>query len=231
MRSLRGHGLGSLGWSSGDKDLAFVTEGMLDGTLIATAEGWRRVEQISPGDRVLTFDGGPQTVIAVQSAIVEAGWSGWPRAHWPLVVPDDALGNRGPLRLLPGQPVLLESDLAEDMFGDPFALIPAAALEGWRGIAPAPPMHQETVRLLILPVDEVVYVAGHMLLYCPADNATGLPGFGAAGDRGAARAGYAPLSLASAREFVACLIAEDVGAALRGAAPDGSQAALRALSP
>ncbi|WP_323038314.1 Hint domain-containing protein [Gemmobacter sp.] len=208
---------------------AFVTEGLLDGTLIATPDGWQAVERLEPGDRVLTFDGGPQPIVAVQMALVQAGRD-WPQAHWPLAVPDGALGNRGPLRLLPGQPVLLESDLAEEMFGDPFALIPAAALQGWRGIAPGPPMAQECVRLLVLSVDEVIYAAGQVLLYCPADSSAGLPGFDLR-PRGEGRAGYVPLSLAAARDLVACLIAEEIGAALRGAAPDGSQAAFRALSP
>lgn len=208
---------------------AFVTEGLLDGTPIATPTGWRAVECLGAGDHVLTFDGGPQPIVAVQIALVQAG-PNWPRAHWPLAVPDGALGNRGLVRLLPGQPVLLESDLAEEMFGDPFALIPAAALDGWRGIAASPPMPQEGVRLLVLPMDEVIYAAGQTLLYCPADSSSGLPGFDLP-PRGVGRAGYVPLSLASAREFVACLIAEEIGAALRGAAPDGSQAALRALSP
>lgn len=217
------------GRDNGAEGGVFVTEGVLDGTLIATPGGWQAVEHLSPGDRVLTFDGGPQEIVAVQMALVQAGQD-WPRAHWPLEVPDGALGNRGLLRLLPGQPVLLECDLAEEMFGDPFVLIPAAALEGWRGITPGPPMASETVRMLVLPMDEVIYAAGHTLLFCPADSSAGLPDFDLR-QRGEGRAGYVPLSLPSAREFVACLIAEEVGAALRGAAPDGSQAALRALSP
>ena len=228
MRSRQRADIGLNGWHGADigpEGAAFVTEGLLEGTQIATPEGWRAVERLSPGDRLLTFDGGPQSVIAVQSAQVEAGHTAWPQAHWPLEVPDGALGNRGVLRLLPCQPVLLESDLAEDMFGDPFALVPAAALEGWRGIARAAPRPQETAHILILPTDAVIYAAGHALVYCPADSSAGLPGFGED------RAGYVPLSLATAREFVACLIAEDIGAALRGAAPDGSQAAFRALSP
>ena len=216
---------GRYGADIGPDVCMFVTEGMLEGTQIATPEGWRAVERLAPGDRVLTFDGGPHAVIAVQTARVEAGRAAWPRPHWPLEVPDGALGNRGVLRLLPCQPVLLESDLAEDMFGDPFALVPAAALEGWRGIARVAPRPQETAHILILPTDAVIYAAGNALIYCPADSSAGLPGFGED------RAGYVPLSLASAREFVACLIAEDIGAALRGAAPDGLQAAVRALSP
>lgn len=209
-------------------DNPFVTEGLLAGTPLATPDGWRLVEQIGPGDLVLTFDGGPRRVQAVQSALVEAGLGGWTPVHWPLVVPARVLGNRDRFRLLPDQAVLLDCDLAEDMFGDPFALIPAAALQGWRGIAPEPPGVREQVLTPVMAEDEVVYAAGGALIWCPGDQPAGLPmGLHPRGDR----AGYAPLSLASARELVACLIAQDVGAALSGAAPGGNQATLRALSP
>lgn len=209
-------------------DTPFVTEGVLAGTPLATPDGWRLVEDIGPGDLLLTFDGGPRRVQAVQSALIEAGRSHWPMSHWPLSVPPRVLGNSGRFRLLPDQAVLLDCDLAEDMFGDPFALIPAAALHGWRGILPEPPGAREQVLSPVMAEDEVIYAAGGALIWCPADLPAGLPmGLHPRGDR----AGYAPLSLASARELVACLIAQDVGAALSGAAPGGLQAALRALSP
>jgi hypothetical protein len=209
-------------------DSPFVTEGLLAGTPLATPDGWRLVEEIGPGDLVLTFDGGPRRVQAVQSALVEAGRLHWPMSHWPLAVPARVLGNRDRFRLLPDQAVLLDCDLAEDMFGDPFALIPAAALQGWRGIAPEPPEAREQVVTPVMAEDEVIYAAGGALIWCPGDQPAGLPmAHNPRGDR----AGYAPLSLASARELVACLIAQDVGAALSGAAPGGYQAALRALSP
>lgn len=209
-------------------DPRFVTEGLLQGTQLATPDGWRALELIGPGDLVLTFDGGPQAVQAMQIAVVEAGPADWPRALWPLRVPAGVLGNREDLRLLPDQAVLLDCDLAESMFGDPFVLVPAAALLGWRGVLPEPPGPSEQVMTPILTTDEVIYAAGGALVWCPGDQPFGLgANVALRGDR----AGYVPLSLASARELVACLIAEDVGAALSGAAPGGYQAAWRALSP
>lgn len=211
-------------------DSAFVTEGLLHGTPVAMPDGWRMVEEVAPGDYLLTFDGGPRRVEAVQSALVETARAAWPRAHWPLRVPPGVIGNRGALRLLPDQAVLMDCDLADTMFGDPFALIPAAALQGWRGIAPEPPGAVERVATLLMAEDEVIYAGGGALVWCPGDQPIGLPMGGMMPLRGD-RAGYVPLSLASARELVACLIAQDVGAALSGAAPGGYQAALRALSP
>lgn len=210
--------------------LSFVTEGLLPGTRLAVPGGWSPVEHLSPGDRLLTFDGPPVVVAGIQRAEAHGGQD-WPADRWPLRIPPGVLDNADPLRLLPDQPVLLESDLAEHLFGDPFALLPSAALAGWRGIVPVSPGQTEQVFTPILQTDEVIYAAGGALLWCPGDAAAGLPGFALRPDRGDGRAGYVPLSLASARELVAQLIAEDMGAALSRAAPGGGQAALRVLEP
>lgn len=202
----------------------FVTEGLLQGTLVATVTGWRAVEQISPGDLLPGFDDEPAEVVAVQSALIEAGKTGWPMAHWPLLVPDGALGNRGELRLLPGQTLLLDSDLAEVMFGDPFALVPAVALAGWRGIEPVAPAPLERSCLLLLSRGTLIYAAGQVLLFCPADMPDGLP------DCLPEREGFLPLELGQARALVAALIAAE-GSGAAEAAPPHDHAALRAVSP
>ena len=44
-------------------------------------------------------------------------------ASWQMNVPAGALGNREDMTILPHQPVLIESDTAEEMTGDPLALI------------------------------------------------------------------------------------------------------------
>ena len=210
--------------------LSFVTEGLLPGTRLAVPGGWVLVEHLSPGDRLLTFDGPAAVVVGLQRADARGG-ADWPAHRWPLLVPPGVLDNADPLRLLPDQPVLLESDAAEHLFGDPFALVPAAALAGWRGILPAAPGPREQVVTPILMTDEVIYAAGGTLLWCPGDAAAGLPGFALRPERGDGRAGYVPLSLASARDLVALLMAEDLGAALIRAAPGGGQAALRVPEP
>ena len=43
---------------------AYRTTGLVAGTRIATAMGWRAVEAIAVGDLVLTFDNGLQPVVA-----------------------------------------------------------------------------------------------------------------------------------------------------------------------
>ena len=205
-----------------DADMVFFSEGLLAGTPVATPDGWVAVDHLDPGDQVLTFDNGPMR-IAERHEALPAEPDVWPVVHWPRAIPPGVLGNRATLRLLPGQLVLLESDTAEAMFGDPFALIPARALDGWRGIAPERPMPDERTICLLFDTEQIVYASSATLLHCP----------GALGEdlavlhhlSRAAQAAYAPLSLTAARQLVACLMAEDIGAALSQAAPRGGQAA------
>ncbi|WP_241525651.1 hypothetical protein [Pseudophaeobacter leonis] len=86
----------------------------------------------------------------------------------PMHVPRDALNNRVPMWLLPDQGVLLESDLVEDHQGDPFAVVPASTLDGYRGICR---LHPDNNLQLVTPrfeQDEVIYLEGGLLGFCPA---------------------------------------------------------------
>lgn len=190
-----------------------MTEGVLSGTPIATPAGWRPVEQLSPGDLVLTFEDGPVPLIEVWSQpLPPAGQAQvLARAHWPLAVPVAALGNRMPIRLLPEQRVLIESDSAEEMHGDPFALLPAAALEGFRGIEFARPEAGFAAFRLGFTRDQIVYAGRGALIAAPAPDLTAERDPEGVSDR----AQYPTLTLAEARALVACLMAEDLGAALR----------------
>jgi hypothetical protein len=150
-----------------ESELSDVASGMVAGTRVATPSGWRDVAAIAVGDQVLTFDGGMQSVVAVQRQVV---WTSDPRvseARRPLSVPPGALGNRGVMVLLAQQSVLIESDTAEQVFGDPFALIPAAALNGFRGIAPADAPARIEVVSLHFSRDEVVFANVGALFLCP----------------------------------------------------------------
>ena len=123
--------------------------------------------QIKAGDQVLTFDGGLQTVIEVRRQILFAAATSVPYAWRPLQVPIGALGNRTTMHILPGQNVLIESDIAEELYGDPFALIPAAALEGYKGITRADPTMRIEVATLHFAQDQIVYANIGALFMCP----------------------------------------------------------------
>ena len=145
-----------------------VDHGLVAGTLLATAAGWRAVEDIRSGDEVLTFDGGLQRVVSVVRQRRICGGRAADRSTWPLLVPAGVLGNREEITLLPDQSVLVESDAAEAVFGDPFALVPALALDGFRGICRVPPQAVADVVILRFAQDEVVFANAGALVHCPA---------------------------------------------------------------
>ncbi|MEZ5751433.1 MAG: Hint domain-containing protein [Paracoccaceae bacterium] len=154
----------------GGKEFASIAEGLIAGTLVATEFGWDHVENLNAGDRVVTFDSGMQRLKAVRVATLWTAEKSAPRQVWPLLVPAKALGNRTELMLLPQQSVLIESDEAEDLFGDPFTLVSADVLEGFRGIARVSPPREVKIVTLEFERDEVVYANGTTLVHCPSQN-------------------------------------------------------------
>lgn len=141
--------------------------GLYDGTLIATVSGWRRVENLRPGDQVLTLDCGPVRLLA-REELVGQGRAASPDL-WPRLVPAGVLGNRAPMRLRAGQGVLLESPCAEAYCGDRFALLPVRALDGFGGIAPVPHPPQARVWRLHFAQSQVLCAEGEALVFCPTD--------------------------------------------------------------
>jgi len=144
------------------------TAGLVAGTQVATDAGWRPVETLCTGDRLLSFDNGVQPIVDLQREHLGAVAADRPVAKLQAVkVPVAALGNDAPFWLMPDQGVLLESDKALEILGDPFALVPARALVGVNGIRLAAPGGGVSVTTLAFARDEAVYTAGGPLLYCP----------------------------------------------------------------
>lgn len=150
-----------------DGTAALVEHGILLGTRLATNFGWCCVEALQPGDRVLTFDHGMQTVAHVRRTVLFADAVCIPAHLRPVTVPAGALGNRAPMHLLPEQGVLVESDAADDIYGDPFAILPAVALTGYRGIHRNVTPAQIEVISISFDAPQVIFVEGGALLYCP----------------------------------------------------------------
>lgn len=150
-----------------------MTNGLVCGSMVATKAGWRPIETIVSGDLVLTFDGGLQPVKSVARGVLWSGTEICPEWLWPINVPAGALGNTNPMVLLAEQPVMLESDLAEEMFGDPFVMVAPDELEGKLGIETVPPEIRQDVIALTFEEEEVIFVDGGALLYCPHDLAVG----------------------------------------------------------
>lgn len=143
-----------------------ATGGILPETKVASGQGWRPVQTLIPGDLVLTFDNGMQPLVDVRHHLVEAGTA--PRAveTWPLLVQPGILGNKAPLTLLPGQVILVESDLAEEIYGDPFVAIEARELDGMDGITRIRPRERFLAVTLHFETDQAIFGAGGMMIVC-----------------------------------------------------------------
>lgn len=139
--------------------------GLVAGTRVATAMGWRCVETIEQGDLVLTFDNGVREVIEVRRGLMQASAD---RSDWPLSVPAGALGNTEHVMLAPRQEVVIESDLSEILHGDPFAVVPARVLDGVRGIAPVFPKDGIEIVTLHFENEEVIFGGMGALFHCRA---------------------------------------------------------------
>lgn len=186
---------------------AGLAEGLVSGTKVATEHGWRAVETVAIGDQVMTFDHGLQKVISIKRAALWHGVGNCPRHLQPMAVPVGALGNEQPLLLLPEQHVVVESDVAESVFGDPFAVIPALALEGYRGITRMAPHAKVEVVQLVFAESQVVYANGMGLIHC-ASVSTGRIDLMLEEEPF-----YSVLSLEMARALVAAMISEEYACA------------------
>lgn len=180
-----------------------VTQGLMAGTKVASNLGWRDVDALTEGDDVLTFDNAMQRIVEIRRTRPWAAMGGQvPPSQWPILVPEGALGNRCDLVLLPDQGVFVESDELCDTHGDPFALVPAQALEGLRGITRIYPEHRMEVITLYLDSDEAIYTEGGFLVHC----LTPLQSLGATMDPYGQN--YQMLPLAEAQHLVASLNVE-----------------------
>ena len=145
-----------------------VMTGLVSGTRVATATGWRAVEALTAGDRVLTFDNGLQPLSRVTRQPLWTGTYACPQQFWPLELACGALSNLGSLTIMPHQAVMLESDMAETIWGDPFALLPATALDGADGVSRVPPAPDTEVTVLHFDEEQVVFAEHGLMFLCPS---------------------------------------------------------------
>ena len=85
----------------------------------------------------------------------------------PVEVPVGALGNREQMLLAADQAVLVDSDAAEVLTGDPFALIPARSLEGVRGTCRVPPPEGAELTILQFEAEQIVFANSGATFHCP----------------------------------------------------------------
>lgn len=178
-----------------------LLRGLYAATPVQTAFGWRPASALCPGDLVMTRDDGLRPIAAVHPDHRQALWS--------VRLPAGAVGNREMVMLPPGQPILIRTAYALPFSGDDLALVPVTALEGWRGIAPHVPARTEPILHLRLDRAALLFVGPGLMAGC---DGTGDNGFDLT------RLLDCPtrptLPLAAARQMVAHLVADEIGAAI-----------------
>ncbi len=176
---------------------AMAGQGIAGDVSVATPMGWRAVSDLQLGDLLRNLDGPPTALCASQTATAQA----WLR------FPISALGNRRAFVVGQGQGVVLKSEYIRALTGESAVAVPAIALQGWRGIHICnAPRHAVSLRLMR---PSLIMVAAGAFLTCQGMQDIGW-------------AGLPPLpslSLASAQQLLACLIAQDAGSALRNLRP------------
>lgn len=197
---------------SGAADGGLVaSRGLISGTRVGTSMGWRGVEALAPGDMVLTFDNGLQPLVEVRR---DTFWmSDRSLARDPVVaIPAGAMGNTVNLQLLVDQGILIESEAACDAQGDPFAVVRASALDGFRGIRRTSAPAQMEVITLVFEGEEVIYAEGGVLVHCPRAVVR-------LDDIGRVHDGYEVLPNDQAVFLVECMALEDAGDHVPGPNP------------
>ncbi|WP_247744942.1 Hint domain-containing protein [Shimia sp. R11_0] len=139
--------------------------GLVTGSRVATPGGWASVEKLCIGDEVLTFDAGFQRITALVPEVVFTSEQLTPRPLWPLHVPKGTLENRQDLIVPPHQGILVESPDVRDAWGDPYALLPAAALEIVEGVERIEPQGSLSAVLPVFAEDQMVFVNGGTLAF------------------------------------------------------------------
>lgn len=107
------------------------------GTRIATPCGERLVEELRPGDRVITRDNGTQTIRWSSSRALDTAHLSAHRDHAPILIRQGSLGGGRPERDLlvsPNHRMLVISNEASLLFGSREVLVPAKHLVGRPGV-------------------------------------------------------------------------------------------------
>ncbi|MBF9060896.1 type I secretion protein, partial [Rhodobacterales bacterium HKCCSP123] len=127
-----GNVTGSLNFTNIEQIICFTP-----GTLIVTPEGERPVEDLKPGDKVVTRDDGVQELAWVGARRLEAADLARNPKLRPVLIRAGSLGNGLPERdmlVSPNHRMLIRSSEASLMFEDPEVLVAAKHLTGMPGI-------------------------------------------------------------------------------------------------
>lgn len=136
---------------------------MTAGTMVETESGWMPVERLSLGDAIYTFDGGLAPIAGLRQTRLSPGAQLW---H----VPGGALNNCDDMYLTRDQHVMIFDDNAEDLYDTPYVLVPAPALQGFRGTRQIDSLPNAVAVEVTFATEEVVFANTGMMLRCAAQN-------------------------------------------------------------
>ncbi len=178
-----------------------LQRGLYASTPLRTAFGWRPLSDLGPGDLVMTQEDGLRPIADLRTAPQPSLWS--------VRLPQGALGNAEAVMLPPGQPILIRTAYAMPFSGDNLALVPATALEGWRGIVPHVPAMPEAIVQIRLDRPATLAIGPGLLTGCEGMLA---PAFDV--QRLLDSPSRPILPLAAARQMVAHLVADEACGAI-----------------
>lgn len=144
--------------SAGQSDVGFVTLNSIPcfvaGTMILTPDGEVPVEDLVPGDLVVTHDDGPQPLRWIGSRTVPATGD-----FAPICIAAGTFGDHETLLVSPQHRILVQDIHAELLFGEPEVLVAAKHLVNDHSVRPQPGNTVEYIHLLF-DRHQVVYSDG-----------------------------------------------------------------------
>ncbi|MEM9438185.1 MAG: Hint domain-containing protein [Pseudomonadota bacterium] len=133
------------------------------GARILTPQGLKKVEDLRPGDEVVTLDNGPVPITWVGSKSLSGLELLFRRNLAPVIIPAGALGPNMPERRLivsPQHRIFVDSPIAERMFGHRQVLVPAAKMVGYNGIHRALPAEGIEYIHFLCSTHQIVFAEG-----------------------------------------------------------------------
>jgi hypothetical protein len=157
-----GIGFAAVPWSVPEPDRGEMVAGLAPGVRIATARGWRPVETLAPGDRIMTRDNGLVTVVLLDRRRATAG-------AVVTLRPGDVRGLDGEVMLGAGTGVLWTGSRIDEVSGSREGLLAARDLDA----VPTGGQGFVTLFLPVLARQEVIFAEG--MAVASALPAGGLP--------------------------------------------------------
>lgn len=134
------------------------------GTLIDTADGARPVEELQPGDRVITRDNGMQVLRMVHSRTISGAEYRTKRAFWPVRIGAGALGfglPRREMRVSPQHRMLVSHIRFALLYDEPAVLVRAKSLCGaFDRVHVDSALTEVTYYHLVFDQHEIIYAEG-----------------------------------------------------------------------